>query len=352
MSRLILLCALYIFSLPSHGQYSSVLFLNPGKAEESFWSDVDHFAKEAAKQLLIDLDIVHGEREEYTLVNHLQKLIARRQLPDYLILVNEKQVLPRLMTLLEGHPVYIVIILNDLSQGERTKAKLSAHWEEFLLTTLIPDNYWIGQQTAKEMVLAGGQQAGDLLVLSGDKLTPASIQRTQGALDYVKHNTQLTLKQVVYTDWNEQQAYSKTMRLLKRFPQSRYIWTVNDHSALGAIKALNKTGLTPGKDVYIATVNSSAEIIQRRQQGEISSLGAGHFALAGWALLLIDRHSKGSGVPKRINRPFFELINENSPIYQCLIDKDWSRFPFRQLAAQDSLPTNFQLNKQRLTALP
>lgn len=352
MRLLSLLCLLCLFSLPGLAQYTSVLFLNPGKAQESFWSDVDHFATEAAKQLHIDLDIVHGEREEYALVNHLQKRIARKQLPDYMIVVNEKQVLPRLMTLLEGHPVYIVIILNDLDQSERTKVKLSAHWEEFLLTTLIPDNYWIGQQTAKEMVLAGGQQAGDLLVLSGDKLTPASLQRTQGALDYLKHNTQLSLKQVVYTDWNEQQAYHKTMRLLKRFPQSRYIWAVNDHSALGAIKALNEMGLRPGQDVHIATINSSAEIIKRREQGEISSLGAGHFALAGWALLLIDQHSKGLSIPKRINRPFFELINEENPIYQCLIDKDWSRFPFRQLATQDSLPTNFQLNKQRLTASP
>ena len=50
---------------------SSVLFLNPGKVQESFWGDVDGMMSAAAADLGLQLEVFHAEREHYRMAEKL-----------------------------------------------------------------------------------------------------------------------------------------------------------------------------------------------------------------------------------------------------------------------------------------
>jgi len=313
----------------------SVLFLNPGKATESFWKDVDIFANAAAKRLNLDFKIFHAERNNYLVVKEVERLIENKQLPDYLLVVNEKNVLPKLLTLLEGHEVYLLVILNGLSTNQKVERLDSEHWTKYLLSSLIPDNYWIGRQTAKALAAAGNHQTGEVLIISGDKATPASTQREEGAMDYFNSQAHINLSHAVYAEWSEEVSFRKSSTLISRTTNLKYIWTANDLMAFGSLKALKKHNLQPGKDVFVSTINTSDKVLALKESKEISVLGGGHFTAAGWALVMIGQHNKGERLPESIKDPLFQLIETDTDFYECLVNKKWEELPFEKIKANE-----------------
>ncbi|UPW18418.1 ABC transporter substrate-binding protein [Agarivorans sp. TSD2052] len=321
----------------------SVVFLNPGKADESFWSDVDLYAEAAAKRLGIRLRTFHSQRNHYSMIKHLEEMINQQRLPDYVMLVNEKNALPRMLTLLEGLPVYVVVLLNDLDLQQQQLRSQNPHWQKYLLSCLVPNNYWIGQQTAKEMYNKAGAQPGQVVLISGDKATPASIEREAGAVGFFQQQANLQVKQIVYGQWEELRSYQQTRVLLKRYPQLKYLWTANDHMAFGSLAAIQEAGLEPGKDIYVGTVNTSEQALSLLEKGDISALGGGHFIAAGWGLSLIYHHAAGRSLPSKINAPMFQLLQVNTPFYQQLKSKDWSNIPFESLLQSHQLGSDHQV---------
>ncbi|WP_022943274.1 ABC transporter substrate-binding protein [Psychromonas hadalis] len=311
----------------------SVLLLNPGKSSESFWKDVDLFANAAATRLKLDLQIFHAERNNYLIIRKVEQLIRNKQLPDYLLVVNEKKVLPKLLTLLEGQKVYLLVILNGLTSEQQSRRLMNPHWQKYLLTSLIPDNYWIGQQTAEALVTAGDNQAGEVLIISGDKTTPASIQRQAGAVDYFNSQPHIKLSHLVYAEWNQAISYQKSYILIERSTDLKYIWTANDLMAFGSLEALKAHHLRPGKDVFISTINTSAKVLALTASQQISVLGGGHFTAAGWALVMIDKHRKGQKLPRSIQAPLFRIIEPGTDFYDLLVNKNWDELPFEKMKA-------------------
>ncbi|MFO6425459.1 ABC transporter substrate-binding protein [Motilimonas sp. KMU-193] len=317
-------------------QQPKVLFINPGHADESFWQDVDLFMQEAARQLEIDLTIYHTERNPYLMIKKVQELIQQHQVPDYLVLVNEDNAAKRMINMLNNYPVRIILILNDLNNETKQVLFNSANGPH-LLASLVPDNHSIGFQTASELLTndkAPRQQDSQILLLSGNKNTPASQQREWGARQSIALQNKAKLLQIVYANWNEQLAYEKTQQLLQRHSKLRYIWAANDLMAFGAMRAAREAGLTPGKDIFFSAVNTSETVLAARREGSISSLGGGHFMAGGWAMVLIKEHMTGKTIPSQINQPMFHLLHPQSRLFPILESKDWQNIDFTQFQQQ------------------
>ncbi|WP_432464002.1 ABC transporter substrate-binding protein [Agarivorans sp. QJM3NY_33] len=309
----------------------SVVFLNPGKPTENFWAHVDLFALAAAQRLDLKLTIFHAKRDQYSMIKYLEKMIQQQQLPDYLMLVNEKQSLPRMLHLLEDQPVYVLILLNDLEAVQRSKYALNTHWQQYIISRLVPNNYWIGEQTAKAMYQQAGGQPGGVVLISGDRATPASKEREAGALSFFHQQTNLSVKPVIYGDWEQARSYQQSKSLLRRYPQLKYIWTANDHMAFGSLQAIQDIGKSAGKDIFLSSVNVSLEALKLREQGQLSALGGGHFMAAGWGLRLIHLHYLGYALPSNVTLPMFRLVQPNTEFYQQLKAQDWSGIAFERL---------------------
>ncbi|MCE2573354.1 ABC transporter substrate-binding protein [Motilimonas eburnea] len=313
-----------------------VLFINPGHADESFWHDVDLFMQEAARQFDIPLTTYHAERNPYLMIKKVQELIKQDQVPDYLILVNEDNAAKRMISMLSHYPVRIVLLLNDINE-ESKQVLFSSPQGPTLVASLIPDNHSIGFQTATELLNKGKESPSadnQILILSGNKNTPASQLREWGARQAITLQTKTQLLQIIYANWNEQQAYEKTKLLLQRHPKLRYVWAANDLMAFGAMRAAREAGLTPGKDIFFSAVNTSEKVLAARREGSISSLGGGHFMAGGWAMVLIKEDMAGTTIPKQINQPMFHLLKPKSRLFPILESKDWQKIDFTQFQKQ------------------
>lgn len=326
----------------AHAAQTSVLFLNPGKVQESFWGDVDELMAAAAEDLDLKLEVFHAAREHYRMAEFLAERLKRPPLPDYVVLTNEKQVGPKLLQLLHSYPIPVLFILNDLAPEPRVELSRDPHWLQYLLPAVVPDNGWVGEQTMAKLLSLGTARAPLVVMLSGDKVTPASVARDAGAKEALLHHAQAHLLQQVYGQWDEPMAYAQMQVLLKRYPQLTHVWTANDHMAFGALRALKEAGRTPGRDVWLSSVNTSAQVLQLRRQGSISVLGGGHFVAGALGLLLIDEHRAGRPLPSVTDLSFFALIEPDTPLFSRLVQREWRSIKFKRLEQQQEQLTHLE----------
>ncbi len=241
-----------------------------------------------------------------------------------------------MLTLLKDKAVNIVILLNDLTQWNKSNL-FNEKASPKLISSVIPDNRYIGYLSAYQLVRKHKpplDRVSKAIILSSDKQTPASTGRELGARQYFNTNPSIQVAQVVYAHWEEEKAFKKVHSLLKRHKSIRYIWAANDHMAFGAIKAAKEMGLRPGNDIFISAISTSERVLLARASGDVSLLGGGHFMAGGWALMLIHDHYKGFTVPTQVNERMFAIIEPNSPIFESLRRKNWSALDFTQYSQQ------------------
>lgn len=316
LSRLVLVS---IVCLPCSAmvQAASVLFLNPGKADETFWVDYSQFMQAAARDLGLQLHIQYAERSPETAIDQAREALQGEKRPDYLVFVNEQYIAPQILRLSQGSGVKLFMVNNALTP------------EQARLVQPIEDNYpgWIGSMVANdeeagylmlsELVrqygpLAEGQTV-DLLAFSGVKNTPAAQLREKGLRRALAEHPQVRLRQLVYGEWNQLRAHEQAALLLKRYPDTAMVWSANDEMAFGAMRAAEEVGLIPGRDLLFSAVNSSIPALQARASGRLSALVAGHFTVGGWAMVLLSDDAKGVDISRFGGRdwqlPLLQLLN-------------------------------------------
>ncbi|WP_250885804.1 ABC transporter substrate-binding protein [Shewanella jiangmenensis] len=313
---------LMLLSSLTHAK-TDVLFLNPGTSDESFWHDVDSLLTVAAAKYDFDVKTLHSNRNHFEMIRQATEAAASTTLPKYVILVNEKQSGARMLEAFYQKPVYVQFLLNDLKPLERGALLRDPHWSKYLLPPVVPDNRSIGYQTARALMAGlGKDKPAQVVLISGDKSTPASVQRTEGALAALQSMAEISTEQTVYGQWQEAKAYQQTQILLSRYPKLDAVWTANDLMAFGAIRAIRESGREPGRDVRIATINTSPEVLAARRSGEINVLGGGHCLAAGVALANLRQHNVSGHYPDS-RYPLFWMLNPDSEFFSALERRDW-----------------------------
>ncbi|MFD1098144.1 ABC transporter substrate-binding protein [Shewanella litorisediminis] len=320
--RLLFILGFWLIFSPSYAK-TPVLFLNPGYSSESFWGDVDSLLEASAARLDMQVETLHSDRNHFHMIRQATEVAGRATLPAFVLMVNEKHGGLRMLDAFYRKPVYIQFILNDISLEERQNLLKDPHWRTYLLPAVVPDNQDVGTLTATALVKKLGQQPAQLVLISGDKTTPASVERTQGALAVFQAESDVTVEQTVYGQWQEDKAYQQAQVLLQRYPSLNAVWTANDHMAFGVIRALKEKQLTPGKDVLLSTINTSPQVLALRRAGEINALGGGHFLVAGVALANI-RQFRDTGQYPEVHISLFRLLEPDTPLFDALEKRDWA----------------------------
>lgn len=287
------LCQSLCLSLPLalNAQAASVVFLNPGYSNETFWVSYSNFMQAAAEDLGMQLRIEYSERQPELALLQARQVLEGKQRPDYLVLVNEQYVAPEIIRLSRGSGVKLFLVNNGLTRDQA--ALIDEHPDKYppLLGTLVGNDEQAGYQMLKELIALrvsqNSQRPVELLAFSGLKTTPAAQLREQGMRRALAEHPQVRLRQVVYGGWGQQRAYGQAQQLLKRYPKIELVWSANDEMAFGAMQAFLEAGRTPGKDVLFSAVNSSTQALQARIDGRLSVLMGGHFSLGGWAMVML-----------------------------------------------------------------
>ncbi|MFT6917378.1 MAG: ABC-type sugar transport system substrate-binding protein [Motiliproteus sp.] len=347
--RLLVALCLLILCTPALGA-KRVTFINPGFEAEGFWMKVSATMQAAADSLGFELEILYADRQWPKMVENGTRVLARAELPDYLILVNEHQQVPALLKLAEQRGVKTLLLLNSLTP-EQTQTlgqprQALSHW----LGSLTPDNEIAGYQiatsvidTATQLGLAREGQV-HLLALAGDFKTPASLGRLAGLQRALEDRPNALLERRFTVNWSHDKAYRQTQLWLQSQGELDAVWAANDPIALGAIKALREAGRTPGKDVSVAGLNWSPEALQLVKSGAMTLTHGGHFLAGAWSLVLLYDYDQGldfvtpdSGASSgaEIHFPMTAIDQTNVQAYlNALGDGDWSKIDFKQFSRQ------------------
>lgn len=311
------LCRSVCLSLPlaASAQAASVVFLNPGSVDETFWVSYSKFMQSAAHDLGMQLRIEYSEREPTRALRQARQILQGPQRPDYLVFVNEQYVAPEIIRLSRGSGVKLFIVNNGLT-ADQTR-QVSAHPDRYpnVLGTLTSNDEEAGYRMLKalvEQLPEGALALGvELLAFSGLKHTPAAQLREQGMHRALAESPGVQLRQLVSGAWSRERAYEQAQQLRERYPKVRLVWSANDEMAFGAMQAFEEVGRRPGKDVLFGAMNSSPQALQARIDGRLSVLMGGHFSLGGWAMVLL--HDDALGLPVALQdappAPVLELID-------------------------------------------
>ncbi len=284
-------------ALAARSAAPSVVFLNPGYSTEPFWVSYTEFMQAAASELGLRLRVEYAERDPQLMIRLAREAVTATDRPDYLVLVNEQYVAPRILQLAQGSGIKLFLVNNTLTSDQSHLLTENGALPSELLGSLVPNDERSGYLMLKELLrqhgpLAPGQTL-DLLAFSGKKLTPSAQLREKGLLRALAEYPQVRLRQLVYGEWNRERAYEQASQLVKRYPQTALVWSANDEMALGAIRAFEEAGRQPGKDVLFSAMNSSRPALEARIDGRLSVLFTGHFSLGGWAMVMLHDHAQG-----------------------------------------------------------
>lgn len=289
---------------------TSVVFLNPGSSNETFWVSYSQFMQAAAKELGLDLQIHYAERNPDRTLEQARTALQGARRPDYLLLVNERYVAPEIFRLAEGSGVKLFVVNSPLTADQQRLLSERQSASPELIGSMVANDEEAGYQMLKALIrkhgpVASGQRI-DLLAFSGLKVTPAAQWREQGLRRALAEHPEVRLRQVVSGEWSRQRAYEQASQLLKRYPKTALVWSANDEMALGAMQAFQEQQRQPGKDVLFSAINTSPQALQALLDGRLSTLFGGHFTLGGWAMVVVHDHALGIDV-KRMGGPDWQL---------------------------------------------
>ncbi len=325
-----------------------VVFINPGRSGEVFWDMVSDFMLAAAQDLNINLKIITSERNHLLMERLARNVTSVESPPDYLILVNEKQAVGKILPDITKN-TRVIILNNGLSKKERLRYGLPRELYPNWLASIVPDHKQAGYDLMQALADAEIGPNGSLekshknmLAIGGNKMTLASQLRLEGMQEFLLGSSAIHLRQTIYSDWRRDKAESQIFSLLRRWPDIRMIWAASDPMALGALAATKKRKLIPGKDVHIGGLNWSAEALQKINTGEIAVTVGGHFMLGGWALVMIhDRHNGQDfeDLGDIITFPMSIINRDNVSEYLSVFgDQDWKKIDFEKFSRIKTAP--------------
>jgi ABC-type sugar transport system substrate-binding protein len=340
-----------------------VTFLNPGHADPDnasgpFWRIVTDFADAVADDLDIRLETLHAERNHVRMVEQGRRVLARDELPDYLIVVNEKRSAQPLLEAAAGKDVEVLLIMNALLEDQRRALGEPRGRIDNWIGTLLPNNERAGYKIADEIIADlraahGADTPVRMGAIAGDKGTYASIERVKGLERAAREHADVTIEQITMGHWRHDTAEQKAAGMLSRYPDLNAIWAANDPMAYGAIRAISDAGAQPGQDVFVGGLNLEQRALEHVRDGRMAVTVGGHFMTAGWALVLLYDYHHGHdfwGELESVGERIFGYVTAaNVERYrQRLGDADWDGIDFTRFSKEHGGHERYRLGLSAL----
>ncbi|WP_372766250.1 ABC transporter substrate-binding protein [Pseudoalteromonas sp.] len=331
-----------VFSFASHAKMK-VVFINPGSESTNdsgdFWPNVNRFMMAAAEDLNVQLTSFHADRNHILMKQLVNQAISLK--PDYLILVNEKEMLPHMLSQLVNTDIKVFLLLNKLSRDQQ-KA-LPKPLTNKIIGCLSPNNQEVGEKLAETLIAKASKFNKPQLkmyALLGDYNTPAAQERKKGLKRALLKHPSVTLIDSTVANWSEPSAFEKTYGVLSRYPAD-IIWAANDAMAFGAMAAINKLKLVD--KVVVGGINW--DVHPKGYQLNISY--GGHVTLGAKALLMLhDYHQFPKLVgPMKQRLAIFESSESSvrEAFVTLLRNQQFQKFDFTRFSAGAEKPLEFNL---------
>jgi ABC-type sugar transport system substrate-binding protein len=271
----------------------SVIFLNPGEPVERgkgpHWRMTARLMAAAAKTFGMQLEVLFAERDHLLMLRQAEGVAQRGDLPDYLVIVNEKLLAPQMLRLFERTRVKVLLIHNDLTPEQRRDVGNERERVRNWIGTLTTDEARAEYRLMEELVRQLGDREPRVIGITGDPSTPVSMERAQGVNDFIARARRGQILQLAFSDWSDADAQSKASVLLSRYPQTNIIWAANDSMALGALRAVKARGAP----VLVGGSGAWPDALASMTEGGLAASVGSHFFIGAWAMVLLHDYHHG-----------------------------------------------------------
>ena len=188
------------------------------------------------------------------------------------------------------------------------------------LTITEPDAY-VGSNDSESAVIAmtyiaeqlGGK--GNVLMMHGHPGQTAEVKRTEGAMDILAQNPDMTLLDEQTADWDRAEAMTLMENWIQAYgDQINAVFCQNDEMALGALNALVQAGKKD--NVLVVGVDAIDDALQSVKDGKMdATVYQDCKGQAEGAIEAAYKLAKGESVEKEILIPFILVTTENVDEY-------------------------------------
>ncbi|WP_256359947.1 ABC transporter substrate-binding protein [Thalassospira sp. TSL5-1] len=337
-----------------------VAFINPGYGDRGFWKDVSDVMHVAAHQFGLEIVEFDSNRQWPLMAENASRVFAMDPPPDFIVASNEHQQGGRIILEANARKIPLFMILNDLTDAQKSRLGHAGKKLPYWIATLIPDNRKAGYEIAQSLVLADQKQHADeaqhdicLLSLAGDWNTPASLARLDGLDRALAEFPHLKEKRRLYANWSYEEGYNRTADWLPEGCLDA-VWAANDDIARGAIAAVEDAGRVPGKDVVVGGLNWSTDGLKLVKAGKMTMTHGGHFLAGAWVMVMVNDYRHGIDIQKMGPDFFFPMqaiTRDNVDMFEeKFANRDWNIVDFSSfsLSGKDGEDTSYHFDLAHL----
>lgn len=309
------------------GSTPQVVFLNPGEPVDRgkglFWPMTARLMGVAAKTFGMQLEVLYAERDHLLMLRQAESVAKRTRLPDYVVMVNEKQAALKMLKMFEGTRTKILLIHNDLTPEQRREIGNEREQMQNWIGTAKTNEERSTYRMMEELYRQFGEGEPQVIGITGARGTPVSLERAQGVSDYMAETGRGKQLQLVFSNWGTPDAKNKADVLLSRYPETNIIWAANYSMALGALAAVKSHNAPVLVGSTAAAPKGAPSMVE---QGMAVSLGS-HFFIGAWAMVLLHDYHHGidfaeHGGAKQILDHLYVITPDNaSRYYEMVYDK-------------------------------
>lgn len=139
---------------------------------------------------------------------------------------------------------------------------------EDYLTFMGSDFYEQGARAAEAIIEATGGE-GTIAEIQGAPGSDVATLRTQGFADEIAKHSGLEIVAQQTGNWSTSEAQEVLSQIVSANPDINAVYTHSDTMALGAITALSNFGKTPGEDLYIVSIDGTADAVSEVANGSV-----------------------------------------------------------------------------------
>lgn len=342
-----LLLVFLILNAPAFAQSQKlrVGFLCAAPPDHPFWGQVIQVMQAAADDLNIELVIKYDlSRSSYATKKIGSNLIASDPKLDFLLTRYWDSVTATHIDQAQRRGIKVFVFNSDVPEDEyetvgRFPRQKYANW----IGHMVPDDRTAGYDLAGALIdQARAGKKGlvkkiSIAGLNGPFESTVGTSRLAGLKSKIGEVPDAVLADVVETNWEAGAASESVAGLLTAYPNLDVIWAPNESITWGALKAVERAGRKPGKDIYIGGFDWNPESLKAIEDGRITASMFGHFLEGAWALILSHDYYYGfdfadeQGV--RISTPLSSINAGNHAEYKNVLrESNWERVDFREFS--------------------
>lgn len=305
MKALLLVFCFFINTV--HAKNLAVTLILPDKKGPIFWQFVSDVSQAASLSLNIDLEVIYGDSNRFALKNAIDKLLLRKQKPDYLIFRPFLGNTVSVFDSLEKHQVKFVTLEQAFHGKMASKIGTPQQKYQYWLGQINYDNKAGGELLLKTLVAAQlKKRPNDMIhvtAISGD-FDQVSKDRENifSHLEKIDQHGKITINQIIPMYWDPNNVVERFPMLKKRYPNTNIYWCAGDQLALKILQL-------ESSDIVIGGFDWLPVALQKIKQGELDASVGGHFLMVAIGLIKIVDYENGFNTfltPPLFNK--FELI--------------------------------------------